>query len=487
MKNDLKTILIYPKLEFAGTQVPTPPYSILFIADYLLKRNVEVKVFDLRFDSNKQIKNAVSNNSIKYVGISVMTGPQIKFALRITKFLKKHFKDIKIVWGGIHATILPEQTLQNKLIDFVIRGEGEKPYYQLVSGKQLEDINGLSYKKGGKFYHNLDSEILTKSEINDQSIPWELIEPKNYIQNKNFIIITSRGCPYRCSFCYNSIFNNRWRGWTAEKCIEELGPAIELGARKLTFYDDNFFANIRRIDTLFSYFKEKGVIWKAELRVDQLTFSLARKAKEHGCEQLFFGAESGSQKVLEILNKEITVKDILKSAQIVEKVGIDADYSWMIGIPGENCHNLRKTLAVIKKVRKINPTSEFSVKILFPYPKTVIYKHALKKGFHSPQTLSAWGNIRRERASDYLSHKNLLEMISITSAIVGKSIFKENNIPPLKILRFFADFRWEKEMFSFGIENLFFKLFKDVIEQFISNKDSSYDPFSHKIISKEYK
>ena len=132
----MNTILIYPQLEFAGTQVPTPPYSILFIADYLIKQNVNVKIFDLRFDSLHQVKNAISNNEPEYIGVSVMTGPQIYYALKICESIKKEFKKIKIVWGGIHSTILPTQTLQNKLIDFVIRGEGERSYYELVSGKK---------------------------------------------------------------------------------------------------------------------------------------------------------------------------------------------------------------------------------------------------------------------------------------------------------------------------------------------------------------
>src|SRR4030043_1834560 len=132
----MNTILIYPKLEFSGTQIPTPPYSILFVADYLIKRNIDVKVFDLRFDSLSQVFDAISNNDPEYVGVSAMTGPQIYHALKICKSIKKEFNKIKIVWGGVHSTILPGQTLQNNLIDFVIRGEGEKTYYDLVSGQK---------------------------------------------------------------------------------------------------------------------------------------------------------------------------------------------------------------------------------------------------------------------------------------------------------------------------------------------------------------
>ena len=98
----MKSILIYPQLEFAKVQIPTPPYSILFIADYLIKRNVDVEIFDLRFDNLSQVFDAISNNEPEYIGISVMTGPQIHYALKICESIKKEFNNIKIVWGKIH-------------------------------------------------------------------------------------------------------------------------------------------------------------------------------------------------------------------------------------------------------------------------------------------------------------------------------------------------------------------------------------------------
>ena len=480
----MNTILIYPQLEFAKIQIPSPPYSILFIADYLIKRNVDVKIFDLRFDSTSQVKNAISNNEPEYIGVSVMTGPQIYHALKFCKSIKKEFNKIKIVWGGIHSTILPTQTLQNKLIDFVIRGEGEKPYHELVSGKNKSQINGLSLKKSKKIVHNPDCDLLKSSEINKLSIPWDLINPKSYIKNRNLNIITSRGCPFKCAFCYDALLNNVWRGWTAEKCIEELDRTLDFGAKKINFHDDYFFTNSKRIKTLFNYFKEQNIIWKAELRVDRLDYSLAKEAKEHGCSQMYFGAESGSQRVLNILNKNISIKDIIRSAKITKNIGIIADYSWMIGIPGETKRDIKKTITLIKKIKEINPDCEFSVKILFPYPKTIIFDQAIKMGFKSPSNLLSWAKIRRERAPDYLKHRNLLEMISITSAIVGRKVFEQLQAPIFKFIKFPANFRWKNEIFNAGFENILFKIFRNIIEKVISKKKSiEYDPFSRKIIS----
>ena len=480
----MNSILIYPQLEFAKVQIPTPPYSILFIADYLLKRNVDVKIFDLRFDSLSQVFDAISNNDPEFIGISVMTGPQINYALKICEFIKKEFNKIKIVWGGIHSTILPAQTLQNKFIDFVIRGEGERAYHELISGKNTSQIKGLSFKKGKKIFHNPNSNPLTSSEISELSIPWTLINPKRYIRNGNLTVITSRGCPFKCAFCYNTLFNNVWRGWTAEKCIQELDKCLDFGAKKITFYDDYFFANSKRIKILFDYFKEQDIKWKAELRVNRLDYSLAEEAKSHGCVQMYFGAESGSQRVLNILNKNISIKDIIQSAKITKEAELSADYSWMIGIPGETKTDVQKTITLIKKVKEINPNCEFSVKILFPYPTTEIFDRAKQVGFKPPSNLLDWAKIRRDRASNYLKNKNHLETISITSAIIGRKVFEEESIPIFKLIRFLANFRWNHEIFSAGFENIFFKIFRDLIDKVISRKNSiEYDPFTHKFVS----
>ena len=479
----MNSILIYPQLEFAKIQIPTPPYSILFIADYLLKRNVEVKIFDLRFDNLSQVFDAISNNEPEFIGISVMTGPQIQYALKICNSIKKEFNNIKIVWGGVHATILPTQTLQNKFIDFVIRGEGEKVYYELVSGKDISQIKNISFKKGNKIFHNPNANILTSSEINELNIPWTLINHKRYIRNGNLNMITSRGCPFKCAFCYNTLFNNVWRGWTAEKCIQELDKCLDFGAKKITFYDDYFFANSKRIKILFDYFKERDIRWKAELRVNRLDHSLAEEAKSHGCVQMYFGAESGSQRVLNILNKNISINDIIQSAKITKDTDLSADYSWMIGIPGETKTDVKKTITLIKKIQEINPKSEFSIKILFPYPKTEIHDLAKREGFKPPSNLLDWAEIRRDRASSYLKNKSQLEMISITSAIIGRSIFEQENIPIFKLLRFMADLRWKYEFFSAGFENFFFKIFRDLIDKVISRRNSvEYDPFTHEFV-----
>jgi radical SAM superfamily enzyme YgiQ (UPF0313 family) len=198
---------------------------------------------------------------------------------------------------------------------------------------------------------------------------------------------------------------------------------------------------------------------------------------------MYFGVESGSQKVLNILNKSIKIKDIIRSAEITNDIGIIADYSWMIGIPGEDKLDLQKTITLIKKVKNINPNSEFSIKILFPYPKTEIFNHAINQGFKPPSNLLGWSKIRRERAPSYLNNKNTLETISITSAIVGRKVFEQQNAPVFKLIKSPAKFRWNKEIFGAGIENILFKVFRSIIDKVISRKGPlEYDLFSQEIV-----
>jgi radical SAM superfamily enzyme YgiQ (UPF0313 family) len=177
------------------------------------------------------------------------------------------------------------------------------------------------------------------------------------------------------------------------------------------------------------------------------------------------------------------VQDIIKSAKITKKLDIRADYSWMVGIPGESLKDVKKTIALIKKVKQINPECEFSIKLLYPYPKTVIFSNARREGFSPPSTLTEWSAIRREHAADYLNHKNYLEMISIISAIIGRRVFEEQQqeIPILNLLLFTAKLRWKYEVFGGGIEAIFWKKFRNLFETFVNKRDGGYDPFSDKV------
>jgi len=146
---------------------------------------------------------------------------------------------------------------------------------------------------------------------------------------------------------------------------------------------------------------------------------LARRLRRAGCLRLFFGAESGSPRLLRLLNKGIRVSQIRRSARVTREAGIEADYSWMVGIPTETEWDKRATITAIKAVQRENPEAEFTVKIYTPYPGTPLYRMAIKEGFRPPASLPGWAGLSRVRAQPYHPRARRLETLAITSALVA--------------------------------------------------------------------
>jgi radical SAM superfamily enzyme YgiQ (UPF0313 family) len=255
-----------------------------------------------------------------------------------------------------------------------------------------------------------------------------------------------------------------WRGWTAQECKKELDRLVAFGAEDLLFFDDAFFTNKARIRKLLPYFRRESLAWTAELRVDHVTPTLARDVKKAGCRALFFGAETGSPRLLQLLNKRITVRQLIRSSQIVKDAGIKADYSWMIGIPTESSKDRRKTIALIKAIQGINPTAEFVIKIFTPYPGTPLFEMALEEGATLPKTLTGWSTFSRYRGLHYLQHRRKLETCALTSALVGRQMLHSLQ-GPLALARGFAQFRWKHEAFGLPLESVIFNTFSRILER----------------------
>ncbi len=454
------TILIYPDLAYSEFQRPAPPYSVLFIANALQKAGVDVEIFDLRHDTIDDVVHAAAKSTPDYIGLSVMTGPQIRNALEVTKALRQNVPESKLVWGGIHPTILPLQTLHHPDVDLVIQGDGERAYTQLVQNMAWKRIQGLVFKQKNRIHNG---GLAPHTDMSTVTVPWELVDPRRYITRGRTSALTSRGCPYRCTFCYNAILRQPWRGWNAQQCQRELDHLIALGADDILFFDDAFFTNKARVRKLLPYFHKEGLAWTAELRVDQLTSSLARDVKRAGCKCLFFGAESGSPRLLQLLNKKITVHQLVRSSKITKSVGVRADYSWMVGIPTETPEDRRVTIATIKGMHRINPEAEFVIKIFTPYPGTPLFEMALKEGARLPQSLTGWSGFSRYRGLSYLRDRRQLETLALTSALVGRQMIHTLR-GPLAVVRAFAQFRWQHEAFGLSIESFVFNIVSSFLE-----------------------
>ena len=402
-----EVILFYPKIEERKDHLL--PLSVLLVAAPLVKYGYSVKIIDQRVEKNwKEILLKELRKNPLLVGISALTGRQILYGLQVSQLVKENSNAL-VVWGGVHPSLLPEQTLQNKFIDIVVIGEGEETLLELANKlKRKEDwsnILGIGYKRNGKIYINKRREFI---DLNSQpKIPYNLIDIEKYIAKKSFAsgkpgrdiaLYTSRGCPHRCAFCYNKEFNKRvWRGESAERVIEHIKYLVNTyKISSFNVQDDEFFANLDRVEKICKLLlKEKiSVEFISSCRIDyicRMDESFLKLIKKAGFITLEVGVESGSQRILDIIQKDIKVEQVEEAVKKLKKAGIGGKYFFMVGFPQETEKDMWLTVDLMRRIKKINPYSRIpSWRIFTPYPGCDLYYSAIDYGWKPPKSLEEW-------------------------------------------------------------------------------------------------
>lgn len=445
------------KLDNAITEYP--PLGLLYLADALEKNDYSVKIIH-EVGTNKSIARivrTVKKEKPLFVGFSTMTGPQLLPTLQASETIRRE-TGVPILWGGVHPTILPEQTLKETCVDFIIIGEGEEAIVELAdslsSGQGTAQIKGLGYKSPKirvnpprPFIKNLDA----------YAPAWHLVDVKKYYRRyfgckKVITLITSRGCPFRCSFCYNLAVNKRtWRCHSERFVLDHIHTLVEeYGIDGIDFHDDNFFANPKRALSLAAKLE---LPWSGEIRADILTRDLARKLKERNCHLLFVGAESGSQRVLDLLKKDIKVEDLYNAVEHCKEADLPIDLSFMFGIPGEREEDVLKTVQLMKRVSETYGKVNMALKMYTPYPGTTLWDVALKNGLRPPEKTKDWvGYTRDECNNPWLSDPAYaLSLARIVNTAFANEYFQPVH-PGLKLFRAIDRFRVRHSYFKYPFE-----------------------------------
>jgi len=404
-------LMVYPKTGFDVEGAIAPPFALLTVAAPLLKAGYTIKIIDQRVDASwkSKLKDELKKSPF-YVATTSMSGTQIKFALQISKIVRENAKEIPIVWGGVHPTILPEQTLENPNIDIVVEGEGEITLLELTGAlkkkRDIKDVKGIHFKKkdgsqintGARPFMNLEDMLPT---------PWELVNPEDYIY-KDFYMRdvkrtmdigqTSRGCPYKCGYCCSSHIRKYWRPMSAKKAIEGIVNDVRrFNLDSIWIRDDNFFANLERSREICQGIIDAGlnIKWytsgtRADV-INRMTHEQITTFKKSGGEVFKIGAESGSDRILKLINKRCTVKEIHMANMKAKKYDIIPAMSFMGGFPTETYSELMQTIECMIKVKKDNPAALVESMCIFtPYPKTGLWPLAIEHGLKPPQRLEEW-------------------------------------------------------------------------------------------------
>lgn len=444
MADNHRILLIYPRLGPYDQIIKDMPLSLIYAARVAQKEGFTITIIDQRLtkDWGKAITEEIKKGAL-LAGVSVMTGRPIEYALEVSRFIKEH-SNIPVVWGGVHPTILPEQTLQNNNVDIVVRGDGEMPLRELAElflrrQGSIDSIKGISFKEGGFIKHN---EPRTRQDISELPLPdYDLANFGNYVRfgspERFFSIITSFGCPHRCTFCYSTTFDkSKWQAEPVEKTIDHMRLILnKYHPNCFSVIDSDFFVDLDRASRLFKAIKEQN--WKVKfdfrgVRVDEMfraddeLFSLM---EEIGVKHLQIGAESGSQRILDLMDKDIRLEQIIEvNRRLRGFPGLVPTYNFFSGIPTETQQDIKCSTSLILRLMRENPSCFITAYNQFtPYPGTALFDLAVKHGLRPPQSLEEWIGFDQSdfaHKSPWMSkkQKKLLDMLYVATIFIDKKV-----------------------------------------------------------------
>jgi radical SAM superfamily enzyme YgiQ (UPF0313 family) len=375
----MKVVLIHPPMIFGAHRTfGFPPLGPLYIATFLQKKGVDVKLIDscILGHTLKEIVDLTLKEKPDVVGLALVTS-QMKCLLDIAKELKKINPAIKIVVGGPHISTTKDELFKfTKDIDFLIYAEAEYPFYKLVkaieNGTSFEDIDNLIYKKDNKTVINKQAPAIQ----NLDELPYpnlDLIDYKKYdsYYAKSYpltTIIASRGCPFNCSFCVARKTHGRLlRLRSPKNIVDEIEHNYKkYDIKEVIFKDSTFTINKKWVREVCQEIKVRGlkINWCCNTRVDLVDEELLKVMKDSGCHMLLFGIESGSQKVLDMINKKTSVEHTREGISSCKKIGIETAGYFIMGNPGENKEEAEKTIKLSKELGLDYVT--FGVTVVYP-------------------------------------------------------------------------------------------------------------------------
>jgi anaerobic magnesium-protoporphyrin IX monomethyl ester cyclase len=387
--------------------------GIVLIGTILRKAGYLVKLIDGSLDPDfyDNFITTIKNQKPKCIGFSVMTS-QVARAYEMTTRAKIIDSAIKIVWGGFHPTIFPEQTIVDPNIDYVVVGEGINiivPLIEYINGinKSIESVPGIYYQEGDSIKQTPKPPLADFEGIPD--IDWMLYDRScleramqtNLLRQSARVlpIVAGLGCNFRCTFCFNAIFKIPHRRMSAERIYANMKRIKEeYSLNEVIFYDENFFADHNRIFRLIELLEQDPLNLKffanmraSDIRRKHYQGDFLQRFRKVGGYNIGVGAESGNQNTLNRLKKGIKISDIIEMAKLGRDSGMIITFSFMTGIPGEKIDEVFDTFDLIEQIHDIDPR-HFIIgpQVFRPYPGSKLFDEAVNKGYHVPDSLKGW-------------------------------------------------------------------------------------------------
>lgn len=406
----MRVMIVNPRFHLPIDTRTTPHLGLAYLAAVSEQRGDEVLLFDADVE-DEPITAAIKRFDPQVVGITANT-PQVKSAWRAAQAIKS-IKDVPVVLGGPHVSVLPAESAAHPEVDVVVRGEGETVWVKLcdlierASQTQanftarhlldpqaglLDGLLGISYfTTDGQEHHNPDHPPI--ADLDTLPFPaYHFFKMDRYTNlqpatdavdgSKSFSIMTSRGCPYRCTFCSQSIMPIKWRARSPQSVLAEWQHLVHnLGAQEIGVLDDSANIQVNRLEQIADLLIEHNInhvpwIFVNGIRANLASVQLLDKLRQAGLKRVAFGVESGDPGVLLSIDKKIDHDTIRQAFKNAKSVGLETIGFFIIGLPGETEESMEKTIQFACEVDPL--IANFSM--MTPYPGTKVYEIVKRQG-----------------------------------------------------------------------------------------------------------
>ena len=379
----IRIALIYPNKQ---TSEPGMSLGIGYLASFVSQnKDVDVKVIDTGVSTDKELSEFLQDE-YDIVGFSITSRTYIE-AIKISRKFRQIHPDVPIIFGGPHVSIMRQDILKDPVIDLAVYGEGELTLDEIINIIRKENsISNVEIlgKIEGLIFRNSDGVVVNPprpliSDLDALPFPAHHLFPLERYEGK-IPMITSRGCPYSCSFCASSqIWSRKWRPRSPKNIIDEIKYILnKFGTYPIDFHDDSFNIDLKRVDTLCDEFIKNNlkVPWGVRgVRADRINKDMANKMQRAGCTHLAIGVESANPEILKRIGKKETIEDIANGIKILRSAGIKVTGQFMIGNPGETLETVKESIEFAR-----GHLNKVFFGTAVPFPNTGLWEYAKEHG-----------------------------------------------------------------------------------------------------------
>jgi radical SAM superfamily enzyme YgiQ (UPF0313 family) len=397
-----KIVFFFPS--FTSSEA-TAPLGILAVSTPLLRAGYEVKLIDSTITPDFQRRVVEEMADALCLGVSLVTGPMIRETVAIAREVKRLYPEKPVVLGGWHPSLLPDQTLAAEYIDIIVIGQGEEALLDVVrhieAGELPKGVAGVGYKDQGRMVFNPRRELRPLSEMPPKAYQIADFDAYERLCGRRWAMYTSSlACPFNCGYCTNDgVYGRKWNALDPEQASQELCDLAKRYRLQLVWVvDDNFLVDRDRAlriaegilerDVRFEWSIQASTNLVTRMSVDEL--KLMRRA---GLTQVAQGADSGSPKVLHLMNKDFQRLDtIYEAADRLSQAGIRPSFNVIFGYPGEGRKERHESIQLIMNICRQHPGAEFWTNIFTPYPGAPVMNRAFELGIQAPKKLEEWAD-----------------------------------------------------------------------------------------------